>query len=137
MGVERHKQVKDMTIQGRIYQVFPIVKGTKRDGGEWRKQDFIVEFFDGNDRFADRVLLSALNDRIEEYDLHEGDDVKVLIGHSTNLYNGRTYNEIKCYKVEKIRNAPQIEPAVETSASQPSVAPQAETKAEEGDDLPF
>ena len=137
MDLERHKQVKDMTIQGRIYKVFDIVKGTKRDGGEWRKQDFIVEFFDGNDRFADRVLLSVLNDRIEEYDLHEGDDVKVLIGHSTNPYNGRVYNEIKCYKVEKIRNAAQISPAVGTSAPQPSVAPQAETNAEEGDDLPF
>ena len=127
-----------MDIKGRIYKVLPIVKGTRQDGSEWSRQDFIVEFFEHEtDRLADRVMLNIMNERVKECDLHEGDDVTVVIGHSVREYKGRWYNEIRCYKVLTTANAPQISPAVETSAPQPSVAPQQETNAEEGDDLPF
>ncbi len=116
-----------MDIKGKIYKVFPIVKGTRQDGTEWSRQDFIVEFFEHEtDRYADRVMLNIMNERVKECDLHEGDEVTVGIGHSVREYKGRWYNEIRCYKVLTTAYAPQISPAVETSAPQPSVAPQGE-----------
>lgn len=109
MDLERHKQMKDMDIKGRIYKVFPIVKGTRQDGTEWSRQDFIVEFFEHEtDRYADRVMLNIMNERVKECDLHEGDEVTVGIGHSVREYKGRWYNELRCYKVQTTANAPQI-----------------------------
>ena len=88
--------------------MFPIVKGTRQDGTEWSRQDFIVEFFEHEtDRYADRVMLNIMNERVKECDLHEGDEVTVGIGHSVREYKGRWYNELRCYKVQTTANAPQ------------------------------
>ena len=66
----------EMEVQGRISKIMPMRKGTRSDGSEWRSQEFIVEFFETADqRWSDKVVLSAMNERIDEYDLHEGEEV--------------------------------------------------------------
>jgi len=91
-----------MKFQGRIYKVFPVQTGTS-SRGEWMKQDFIFEYFEQpSDRYADRVLLSVMNDRIKEYDLHEGDEVIIGFGHNTREYQGRYFNDVRMYHFEKV-----------------------------------
>ena len=91
-----------MQFQGRIYKLFPVQSGTSQRG-EWTKQDFIFEYFEQpTDRYADRVLLSIMNDRIKEYDLHEGDEVIIGFGHNTREYQGRYFNDVRLYHFEKV-----------------------------------
>lgn len=91
-----------MQFQGRIYKIFPVQSGTSQRG-EWSRQDFIFEYFESpNDRYADRVLLSLMNDRINEYDLHEGDEVIIGFGHNTREYQGRYFNDVRLYHFEKV-----------------------------------
>lgn len=91
-----------MEIKGRIYKVLETTQGKSRDGKEWSKQEFIFEFFENpTDRYSDKVVLSVMNDRIREYDLHEGDEVTIGFGHSVREYNGRWYNDLRMYKLEK------------------------------------
>lgn len=118
-----------MQFQGRIYKLFPIQTGTSQRG-EWTKQDFIFEYFEQpTDRYADRVLLSIMNDRIKEYDLHEGDEVIIGFGHNTREYQGRYFNDVRLYHFEKVKqvgntDAPAAQPSpaipTQTSAQQPA-----------------
>ena len=110
-----------MKFEGRIYKVFPVQSGTSSRGNQWRKQDFIFEFFElPTDRYADRVLLSVMNERIDEYNLQEGDKCIVGFGHSVNEYNGRYYNDVRCYHFEKVRQVGKDDPAGAGATAKPS-----------------
>ena len=107
-----------MQFQGRIYKLFPVQSGTSQRG-EWTKQDFIFEYFEQpTDRYADRVLLSIMNDRIKDYDLHEGDEVIIGFGHNTREYQGRYYNDVRLYHFEKVKQVGNTD----ATAAQPSPA---------------
>lgn len=93
-----------MKLKGRIYKVLPIQSGTSANGNSWQKQEFVFEFFEEeNQRFADRVPLNVMNDRIKEYDLHEGDEVEIGFGHNVREYNGRYYADFSIYYFKKLK----------------------------------
>ena len=124
-----------MEVQGRISKIMPMRKGTRSDGSEWRSQEFIVEFFETADqRWSDKVVLSAMNERIDEYDLHEGEEVNVGFSHGVKEYQGRWYPEFRIYKFEKkVAAEPQHTVKVEEPAAP---APEAQQQ-QKADDLPF
>lgn len=134
-----------MQFQGRIYKLFPVQSGTSQRG-EWTKQDFIFEYFEHpTDRYADRVLLSIMNDRIKEYDLHEGDEVNIGFGHNTREYQGRYFNDVRLYHFEKVKqvgntDAPAAQPSPAMHAAPASATPTqtvAQQQLAQGDELPF
>ena len=100
--------------------MLPIRTGKKQDGSEWQSQEFVFEYFEhDSDRWSDKVVLTLMGDRIKEADLHEGDEVKVGFGHSVREWNGRWFNELRVYKLEKVKttqSAPeaQAEPSTTT-----------------------
>ena len=130
-----------MTLKGRIYKVFPVQQGTSAAGNPWAKQEFIFEYFEHpTDRYTDKVLLSVMNDRIKEYDIHEGDEVRIGFGHRVREYNGRHFNEVSMYHFEKVTREGTNLPADGSLQAGASNTPQNEAKAESGekkDDLPF
>ena len=129
-----------MEFKGRIYKVLETTSGTSRDNKEWQKQEFIFEFFEHDtDRYSDKVVLSVMNDRIREYDLHEGDEVLIGFGHSVREYNGRWFNDIRLYKLEKASKMPLFE---EQAKEAPAYTEGTQTvepvqSDEENDPLPF
>ena len=91
-----------MEFKGRIYKVMPITEGVNKAGDKWQKQEFLFEYFEHDtDRYTDKVALSIMNERIKECDLHEGEEVTIGFGHTVREYQGRYYNDIRCYKIEK------------------------------------
>lgn len=132
-----------MEFKGRIQKVFPIQSGKSARGTEWSRQDFIFEYFEHEtDRWSDKVLLSAMNERISEYDLHEEDVVVVGFGHSVREYQGKYFNEVRLYKLEKVKAVESSQTAQKAPQStqqvvveqQPTTPP---ANAEKSDDLPF
>jgi hypothetical protein len=102
-----------MEFTGRIAKVLPMQTGVGKNNNEWKRQDFIFEFFENpSDRWSDKVVLSVMNDRIAEYDMHEDDAVRIGFGHNVQEWNGRYYNELRMYKFEKISTS---QPTAETS----------------------
>ena len=125
-----------MQFQGRIYKLFPIQSGTSQRG-EWTKQDFIFEYFEQpTDRYADRVLLSIMNDRIKEYDLHEGDEVIIGFGHNTREYQGRYFNDVRLYHFEKVKQV-ETQPAMSTAPASATPTQTVAQQPAQGEDLPF
>lgn len=136
-----------MQFEGRIKKIVGTLSGTSAAGKEWTKQDFVFEFFENpNDRFSDSVALSIMNERIKEYDIHEGENVIIGFGHRTREYQGRYFNDIYIYHFEKVKQvvrneapAAQPSPAIPTApASATPTQTVAQQQPAQGDDqLPF
>lgn len=108
-----------MEFQGRIQKLLPIRTGKKQDGSEWQSQEFVFEYFEREgDRWSDKVVLTLMGDRIKDADLHEGDEVKIGFGHSVREWQGRYFNELRVYKLEKVSKSTQTAP--ETQAAPPT-----------------
>ena len=131
-----------MEVQGRISKILSTRTGTKTDGTTWQAQEFIFEFFETPEqRWSDKVVLSIMNERIKEYNLHEGDEVKIGFSHGVNEWNGRYFPEFRIYKFEKLSPAPAQQPSQPAQptapAPQPAKSDKAEADEEEKDDLTF
>ena len=131
-----------MEFKGRIMKVLPVTSGTSQNGNEWKKQEFVFEYFEQQtDRYSDKVCLSIMNDRIAEYDLHENDEVLIGFGHSIREYQGRYFNELRLYKFQKLAQA-QPEPKTAQGQAQgtqaaPNTAQAQAQQASDADPLPF
>jgi hypothetical protein len=121
-------------------KVLPVTSGTSQNNNEWKKQEFIFEYFEQQtDRYSDKVCLSIMNDRIAEYDLHENDEVLIGFGHSIREYQGRYFNELRLYKFQKLTQA-QAEPKTaqgQERTPEPNSAQAQTQQAGDADPLPF
>ena len=128
-----------MEFQGRIKRLLPMRSGTSaRTGNEWKALPFIFEYFEhSTDRYADSVVLETFDTKVIE-NLKEGMEVQCGFSHHTREYEGRTYNELRLYKIECVKHAPAEESAGTTATPQtPAASPQQQGGGEENDDLPF
>lgn len=92
-----------MKVQGRIKKLMPEANGISRVGNHWRRVDFIFEYFDNDkDQFADTVLLSVMNDKIDEFAMKEGEEVIIDVRHQVKTYGERLYTELWIKSFEKV-----------------------------------
>ena len=131
-----------MEFTGRIKKVLQLRSGiSQRTGNEWKSQPFIFEYFEHpTDRYADSVLLETFDENVINK-MKEGMEVKCGFSHNTREYEGKTYNEIRLYKIECVRK--ELQPAGQSAeiadGQQKQGATQAPQQQEGGDDdnLPF
>lgn len=136
-----------LELEGKITR-----KEAKQSGqsarGTWVKQDFILEYQDGN--FPADVCFTAFgNEKVAELDRFQvGDEVKVSFNLRAREYNGRWYNDVRVWRITPKNQAPVASPAAPQPAPQanygaiPEQAPAPSIEdmpAEEDDtnDLPF
>jgi hypothetical protein len=87
-----------LEIEGKIK-----VKLARQSGqsakGSWMKQDFVLEYQDGN--YPAEVCFTAFgNDKVAELDKYGiGDAVKVSFNLRAREYNGRWYNDVRVWKL--------------------------------------
>lgn len=133
-----------MEFKGRIERILPRRKGVRNDGTEWQSQEFVFEYYEHEtDWYSNKVMLSVMNDRIAEYDLHEGEEVIIGFGHNVRDWKGKLFNEFRIYKFEKIKDVavPQTELTINHPDAQPTPEPavisQPADESGKKDDLPF
>lgn len=134
-----------MEFTGRVKRILPKRSGTSaRTGNEWEELPFIFEYFEHEtDRFSDTVLLKTFDAKVIE-NLKEGMEVRCGFGHRTFEYDGKTYNELRLYKIESVRGTQQTAQAsnIQQTANYPQTQQNAATGSEnqgggQEDDLPF
>lgn len=89
-------------------KVMPVKEGiSQRTGNAWKSQEIVFEYFEQDDqRFADRAVLQIRGeDRINGYDVHEGDECKIGFEHKAREYQGRYFNELNVYRLQKVKAA--------------------------------
>jgi hypothetical protein len=131
-----------MEFTGRVKKLLPIRSGvSQRTNNEWKALPFVFEYFENpTDRYADSVLLETFDTNVID-NLKEGMEVRCGFAHRTREYEGKTYNELRLYKIESVKGAKQAPqdanaPAAEQSPTQQPNGAQTPQN-DPNDDLPF
>lgn len=118
----------EIKITGRIARVLPQRGGTTSKGTEWASQEFIIT--DDNGKYPSSLIFQVFGkEKIEKFALKEGETVTVFLDAETHEFNGRVFNNISCWKVER-----EPQPIIDAQIFQPTSEPQATPQE---DDLPF
>ena len=119
-----------MEIEGKIIQLLDEQKGEGKNG-TWRKKEYVLET---EDKYPKKVCFNLWGDRIDEFSLKQGEQVRVYFDLESREFNGRWYTDVKAWKVEKNSTASSIPPdGPEISHEGPMNTPPPLTE----DDLPF
>lgn len=90
----------DIQLIGTIVRVLPMQSGMKRDGGEWKKQDYLLSV--EGERYDNKVCFQIFGaEKIARIGLKENERVRVHLEIRANEYNGKFYNSIDCWKVDR------------------------------------
>ena len=129
-----------MEFQGRIRKVLPVRTGTsQRTGNNWKCLPFVFEYFEyETDRLPDSVVLEAFDEKVIA-NLQEGMEVRCVFGHRAKEYDGKTFNELRLYKIESVMGSeqPAQQPQPQPASQQPAAQHQQQQAQEQPDDLPF
>lgn len=130
----------NLEIEGKIYRKLAPQSGTSARG-TWSKQDFVLEYPDGN--FTAQACFTAFgDDKVAELGkFAEGDTVRVSFNLRAREYNGRWYNDLRVWRLAP---AGQAVPAPAAAPAAPAAMPPAapaptldDMPASADDDLPF
>ena len=136
-----------LEIEGTLSQKLPVQSGSSARG-PWTKQEFILEFPDGNFT-AKACFLAWGQEKVQDLGKYQvGDKVKVSFNLKSREYNGRWYNDLQIWKIAPAgaqpaapaQPAPQARPAAQAPAYPQAPAPTLEdmpADSEGEEDLPF
>ena len=87
-----------LEIEGTLFQKLPVQSGNSARG-PWAKQEFILEYPDGN--FTAKACFTAWGqDKVQDLGKYQvGDKVKVSFNLKSREYNGRWYNDLQIWKI--------------------------------------
>ncbi len=112
-----------MEIEGRITQVMPTVSGISQKGNQWKKQDFVIETLG---QYPRKICMELFGDKVDQYPVSVGQNVKVGFDIESREYNGRWYTSVSAWKIEPVGHTGVAVPPPPVAAAPIS-----------GDDLPF
>ncbi|MBO4341187.1 MAG: DUF3127 domain-containing protein [Bacteroidales bacterium] len=125
-----------LELEGTLRQKLGVQSGSSARGA-WVKQEFILEYPDGN--FSAQLCLTAFGqDKVQELEKYQvGDRIKVSFNLRSREFNGRWYTDISIWRIVPAGTAaaPQA-PAYEPSAPAAAQAPAYEAPAPSIDDMP-
>jgi len=110
-----------MEIQGVVKAILPQETGIgKKSGTPWARQSYVIET--GDSQYKRHCCFSVFGmDKIMQYNIHVGDTINVFIDIDANEWNGKWYNQINAYRVDKINS----NVTTAQTKAEPNVAPSA------------
>jgi hypothetical protein len=126
-----------MEIKGKIINVQPLQTGEGRNG-TWKKQDYVLEY-NLDSQYPKKMMFNLWGDKIDQFAIKEGQDVKVDFDIDCREYNGRWYNDIRAWRVEAVVLAQQGDNFVpdDMPPPPPPSFDSSEFGTESNSDLPF
>lgn len=127
-----------MNFKGIITAAMPVASGTSKNGKEWRRASYILQYDNSNEQYPKSVLFDVMGDKIEQLNIQQGVEYEVEIDFTCREYNGRTYMSASCWKATPTQQ-PQQAPAQqgwEQMYQQPQ-AQQTQSAHTQDDGLPF
>ncbi len=124
-----------MEIKGKIIVVLPERGGVSQAGKEWMTQEYVLET---EDRYPRKMLFSVFGaERIAQFNIQLGEKLTVMFDIDSKEYNGRWYNSITAWKVERENQQPVAteDPAVPPPSSE--IFNKHQNDVQKNDDLPF
>ena len=89
-----------MEITGKIIAVLPANSGTSaRTGNPWMSQTYVIET---QGQYPKKLAFDVFGaDRITQFNLQVGDIATVFFDFDAHEYNGRWFNSVRAFNVEK------------------------------------
>ena len=132
-----------LELEGTLRQKLGVQQGTSARG-QWAKQEFILEYPDGN--YTSQACFTAFGqDKVADLDKYQvGDRIKVSFNLKSREYNGRWYTDVSVWRIApagEAATAP-VRPAAPVSAPPVGDIPaptldDMTAESAEADDLPF
>ncbi len=128
-----------LELEGTIRQKLGVQSGMS-SRGSWTKQEFVLEYPDGN-YTSQACMLAFGQDKVQELDKYQvGDRVKVSFNIKSREYNGRWYTDIQIWRIAPAGSVAQAPAAPAAPAAAPAAPVQApppfQTPAPSLDDMP-
>ena len=130
-----------MELTGKIIAVLQERGGISKAGNEWKIQEYVLETMEQYPRQMMFNVFGAA--RRAQFNIQAGEVLTVSFDIDSREYNGRWYNDIRAWKVDRNVAAPAAAPAapaagapVPPPVADPFGAPQMNASSE-ADDLPF
>ena len=135
-----------MEITGKIIAALEPRGGvSQRTGNSWKTQEFVIET---HEQYPRKCVFNVFGeDRLREFNIQVGEVVTVSFDVEAREYNGRWYNDIRAWRVQRgvvaapgapAPAAPAAVPAPTAPVAAPaSPAPAAAAPAADNGDLPF
>lgn len=132
-----------MELTGKIIAVLPANSGvSSRTGNPWMSQEYVIEV---PGQYPRKCMFRLFGeDRIKQFNIQMDEELTVSFDIDAHEYNGRWFNEIRAYNIQRGAVAPatqalDAQPATDAPAADASPFPPASEAPAEGsaDDLPF
>ena len=128
-----------MELTGKIIAVLPANSGVSaRTGNPWMSQEYVIEV---PGQYPKKCVFRIFGeDRIKQFNIQQGEDLTVSFDIDAHEYNGRWFNEIRAYNVNRGVAAAPVGAPMAGAAPQTATSPFPPTQVPaEGssDDLPF
>lgn len=122
-----------MDLQGKILVALPAREGESARG-PWKAQDFVLET---HDAYPKKMVFSVWGEeRLQKFNIQEGQEVMVSFDIDAREYQGRWYNTIRAYDVRLVDVSAQPVPPV-APVTTPAAAPVAENAQAAPQEVPF
>ena len=133
-----------MDLQGKVIDVLPAREGTSARG-PWKSQQYVIET---HDQYPKKMVLDVFGaDRIEQFAIKAGEELNVSFDIDAHEYNGRWFNNIRAWNVQRVdataamAGAPvaaaPVTPQPAPAAPQATPFPPTQSEENSTDDLPF
>ncbi len=132
-----------MELAGKVIAILEPRSGVSRNSGNpWKMQDFVIETHEAYPR---RMVFNVFGeDKINQFNIQIGEEINVSFDINAREYQGRWFNDIRAWKVDRVQVDPSGQPVV-APAAQPvapaaaaaPMAPQSFESTDPADDLPF
>lgn len=141
-----------MELAGKVIAVLEARSGTSNaTGNPWKSQDFVIET---HEQFPRRMMFNVFGeDKLNQFNIQMGEEINVFFDVNAREYQGRWYNDIRAWRIDRVQvdangqpivqpaapaapAAPVAQPAQVNAVNAAPVAPSFESS-DPADDLPF
>lgn len=125
-----------MEITGKIIAVLPERGGVSKTGNEWKTQEYVLET---HEQYPRKICFNVFGaDKIAQFNIQVGEEMTVSFDINAREYNGRWYNDIRAWKVERgVASAPAAPYEAAPQVNAPKVTAPDFSAQGEDDGLPF
>lgn len=89
-----------MEFTGIVKKILPLKTGVSKMGNQWRILEAVIE--EEGRQYPESIVVTQMNEVIDQQRLIEGRKVKVYISASAQAYEDRFFQRLICWKVENL-----------------------------------
>lgn len=126
-----------MELAGKVIAVLEPRGGVSRNGNEWKVQEYVIET---HDQYPRKMCFDVFGaDKIQQFNIQVGEELNVSFDIDAREWQGRWFNSIRAWKVERVGATSQMPPvdAPFPPVNAAPIAPADFSATDEKDDLPF